>query len=243
MYAKSAAFYDALYRFKHYAAESERLHHLIEAHRRGDGAALLDVGCGTGKHLVHLQTWYQVEGLDVEPELLTVARGRLPDVPFHVGDMVDFTLMAADGRLRQFDALTCLFGAIGHVLTLTRLQQAIQTMARHVRPGGVLILEAWLHPHQFEANVSKAHFVIDGELKICRMNLSRIEPDAENARSIYDFHYMVASNTTIDVFTEQHIYGLFTHAQYMAALGAVGKVVECDPEGFMGRSLYVVVKD
>ena len=47
MFSNSAHFYDAVYSFKEYAAEAERLHALIE--ERAPGATtLLDVACGTG---------------------------------------------------------------------------------------------------------------------------------------------------------------------------------------------------
>ena len=50
MFTNSARFYDAVYSFKDYEAESQRLQALIE--ERSPGAAtLLDVACGTGKHL------------------------------------------------------------------------------------------------------------------------------------------------------------------------------------------------
>ena len=64
--------------------------------------SLLDVACGTGKHLEHLQHHYRVAGVDISPAMLDVARRRLPGVPLHVGDMVDFELG------RTFDVVTCL---------------------------------------------------------------------------------------------------------------------------------------
>src|SRR5918998_228728 len=118
MYTQSARFYDALYRFKDYAAASGQLVSLLQQ-RNPNAETLLDVACGTGKHLENLRDQYQVEGLDLNPEMLEIARRRCPDVSFHQGDMANFNLG------RTFDVVTCLFSAIGYVKTLDNLQRAV----------------------------------------------------------------------------------------------------------------------
>ena len=91
MFTNSAHLYDAVYSFKDYGAESERLQALIE--ERSPGAStLLDVACGTGKHLEQLRAWYEVSGLDLDPQLLEIAQERLGDVELHEGDMTSFSL-------------------------------------------------------------------------------------------------------------------------------------------------------
>jgi ubiquinone/menaquinone biosynthesis C-methylase UbiE len=49
MFTQSAEFYDAIYHFKDYRAEAERLHALIQTHVRRPARTLLDVACGTGQ--------------------------------------------------------------------------------------------------------------------------------------------------------------------------------------------------
>ena len=73
MFVKSAAFYNAIYRFKNYQTAAKQVQSLI-SQRHPSANTLLDVGCGTGQHLKYLRTSYQVEGLDISPELLAVAR-------------------------------------------------------------------------------------------------------------------------------------------------------------------------
>src|SRR5690242_12139387 len=125
MFTKSAAFYDAIYSFKDYSAEAVQVAAVIEQNKRSQGKTLLDVGCGTGQHLQYLGENYQVEGLDLDGELLKIARGRCPDVPFHQADMVDFDLG------KQFDVVTCLFSSIGYAKTVERLDSAIAHIAHH----------------------------------------------------------------------------------------------------------------
>jgi ubiquinone/menaquinone biosynthesis C-methylase UbiE len=69
VFARSAAFYDLIYARKDYAAETEQVHAWIQARKRSPGSTLLDVGCGTGRHLSLLRAHYEVEGLDLDTEL------------------------------------------------------------------------------------------------------------------------------------------------------------------------------
>ena len=50
MFTKSAQWYDAIYAWKDYTREAERLHALIQQHARQHATTLLDVACGTGQH-------------------------------------------------------------------------------------------------------------------------------------------------------------------------------------------------
>ena len=82
-YEKMVGIYDALYAFKDYAHEAERLHRIIQDNKLSEGISLLDVACGTGQHLYHLRAQYRVEGLDLNSEMLAIAHQRCPQVNFH----------------------------------------------------------------------------------------------------------------------------------------------------------------
>ena len=127
MFSNSARIYDAVYSFKDYGAEAERVHELIQERSPG-ASSLLDVACGTGKHLEQFRRWYpDVAGVDLDEGLIDVARDRLDDVPLQLADMTSFDLG------RKFDAVTCLFSSIGYVGTVERLASAIAAMAAHSR--------------------------------------------------------------------------------------------------------------
>jgi SAM-dependent methyltransferase len=229
VFARSARIYDAVYSWKDYAGEAARVHELVQARKPG-AATLLDVACGTGTHLAELRGRYRCEGLDLEPELLAVARERLPDVPVHEGDMRDFDLG------RRFDVVTCLFGSIGYVLTVEGLEAAVAAMARHLEPGGVLLVEPWLRPEGVKPHVG-AVFVDEPELKIGRVNTIEVE----GRISSFDFHFLVGTPESVEHFVEHHELALFTHEEQLAAFRAAGLEVEHDEEGLMGRGLYIGV--
>jgi SAM-dependent methyltransferase len=229
--ARTARYYDAIYaaRGKDYARESARLHALIQERKQSPGRALLDVACGTGRHLVHLKEYYAVEGLDADPAMLAAARARLRDVPFHQGDMEAFEVG------RRFDVVTCLFSAIAYARTPERLARALRAMADHTHAGGLVIVEPFFSPDRWSDGYLGADFVDEPDLKLARMNVSR----REGRLAVLDFHFLVATPAGVEHFTERHDLALFTHEEYLAACGAVGLEVSYDPEGLMGRGLYI----
>jgi SAM-dependent methyltransferase len=228
VFSKSARLYDALYSFKDYAAEAERVHAIIQ--ERAPGArTLLDVACGTGKHLAELSRWYEVEGVDIEPAFVEIARQRLPGVTVHEADMLDFDLG------RRFDVVTSLFSSIGYARTAERLRDAAVAMARHLEPGGLVVLEPWILPEQWEPGGVHAVFVDEPDLKIARVNVS---PEAGDT-VILEMHHLVGMPEGVEHFVERHELGMFPDEQYVDALRAAGLEVERDPEGLMGRGLYL----
>jgi SAM-dependent methyltransferase len=229
MFSRSAELYDAVYGFKDYAGEAEKLHALIQARSPG-AATLLDVACGTGKHLEHLAQRYSVEGLDLDASLLAIARRRLPDVPLHQGDMADFDLG------RRFDAVVCLFSSIGYVKTHENLRRAAASMAAHVAPRGVLVIEPWLLPGAWRPGGIHALFVDEEDLKAVRMNTGI--PAVDGVTTL-EFHYLVGTPAHVEYFTERHELALFSHDDYVGALEAAGLAVEHEAEGLIGRGLYI----
>lgn len=232
MFTKSAAFYDAVYNFKDYSREVDLLRGIFQRAGIKPGASVLDVACGTGKHLELLRGDYQVEGLDIDGNLLAHARERLPDVPLYQADMTSFDLS------KQFDAVTCLFSSIGYVGTVSRLNATVAAMAKHLKPGGVLIVEPWLTPEKFENGHLSSLFVDEPELKIARMARTERAGDL----SSFEFHYLLGTPDGVEHFTEQHVLTLFTDEQYRAAFAEAGLSVDYDPSGLMGRGLYTGVK-
>lgn len=230
-YTRSADFYDLVYAGKPYADESAAVHTKIAAHLRSGGNALLDVGCGTGGHAAHLREHYRVTGMDLEDGLLRIAAERYPDAEFRQGDMVDFDLG------REFDAVVCLFSAIGYVRTEDRLRQTIARFARHLRPGGVAVVEPWLTPEGFNPGAPRLDVSEIGERKVVRMGKTAW---AEDGLSAIHFVYVIGDRDGIEHWEERHLLGLFSHQQMLDAFAAAGlEVVEHDPQGLTGRGLYV----
>ena len=233
MFTRSAAIYDVIHRQRFdFAVAATKVHTLIEQHKRSAGNTLLDVACGTGAYLMHLRTRYTVEGVDLDPGMLAVARQKLPDVPLHQADLVGFDLG------RRFDAVLCLGSSIGYAATVNRLRQAMVTLTRHTVPGGVVIVEPWFGPEVWEDGRLTADLVDEPTLKIARVLVS----GREGSVSTLDITYLVGRPEGVETFTEHHRLGLFTPKEYLAAFREAGLEVMHDAHGLLGRGLYVGVR-
>lgn len=231
MFSKSAQYYDEIYASvdKNYAAEAAKTRAIIQEYKQSKGKSLLDVACGTGAHAGYLSRYYQVEGLDLDSGLLSVAKKKHPKIRFHQGDMTNFDLG------RRFDAVVCLFSSIGYVKTKARLQKAVRAMSRHLIPGGVLLIEPWFSAGQWHPGRASMAQVNKPDLKIVRMSYS----GQRGKLSLIEFQYLVGTPKGIEHSVEIHELGLFTHQEYTAAFKAAGLKVTHEPEGLDGRGLYV----
>jgi SAM-dependent methyltransferase len=229
MYALTADVYDLIYSWKDYAGESAQLTDLIRA-RLGPGPlTLLDVACGTGRHLEFLQAEFDVAGLDLTPEVLAVARSRLPGVPLHQGDMLDFDLG------ETFDVVTCLFSSIGYARDEAMLVRALSRLARHLSPGGLVVVEPWFTPDAWHPGHVHAALAGEGDLQVARVNTSM----SAGRLSIMDMHHLVGTPSGTRHVVERHEMGLFTVPDMMAAFTRAGLTADHDPVGLTDRGLYL----
>jgi SAM-dependent methyltransferase len=230
MFSETAQYYDTIYlAMKDYSAEAAKLTAFFHQYRRSTGYRLLDVACGTGRHLSYLKHRFQVEGLDLDEQLLAIARQRNPDVPLHHADMTDFNLG------RTFDIVTCLFSSIGYVKTLENLSRAIQCMAHHLAPGGVLLIEPWFTPEIWRPGTVHARFIDEPDLKIARIDTSFVEERLSST----DMHYLIGTPEDTEHYVERHELGLFTSDEMTHTLTTCGLAVIYDAEGLTGRGLYI----
>ncbi len=232
MFTKSAKFYDAIYHFKDYKEASEKLNKFIKSHNPA-AKTLLDTACGTGKHIEHLRHHYETEGLDINEELLEIARQRCPNTVFHIADVSNFSLK------KKFDVITCLFSSIAYVKTAEKLFSTLRYMNDHLNPGGLVIIEPWFSKENFRTGTITANHYEEKELKITWMYTS----ERINNLSVLDINYLVGTPEEVTFFKEKHEIGLFDDSQYRKAFTDVGLKVIYDREGLFGRGMYIGIKD
>jgi ubiquinone/menaquinone biosynthesis C-methylase UbiE len=92
----------------------------------------LDAACGTGRHAAYLGSLgHTVIGVDTSPEMLAVAREKIPDGAFFEADLRDLPL--ADDSV---DVVVCAI-ALTHV---PELAPALRELVRVLRPSGHLVI-------------------------------------------------------------------------------------------------------
>lgn len=233
MYSRFAKWYDQHYRsIKNYDEECERLAYLF-GKLDPTPAQLLDVCCGTGEHakILREKHGYSVDGIDLEPNLVAIAQEKNPGNFFSVADMRRFSLPSC------YDAITCLFSSIGYTETEGALEEAIQTMARHLRPNGWLILEPWVEPDEWEPDLVESSQSEDGEAGI------RIEQDrtarTEGSVSVIEIEYKIESPSEHLSLRETHRLGLFSREQIETALEKRGFRSRYIPKGMLPHQVHL----
>jgi len=233
VYDKSARIYDLLYvgsGIKDYPAEAAELHRIIDE-ASPSAQTLLDVACGTGAHLVEMQRWYAVEGVDLSPAMLAVARTRLPGIPLREADMRTLDLG------RTFDAVTCLFSSIGYMLDDADMRSAIARLAAHVAPGGVLIIDGWLRPGEWRDNFrpDSPDVASDDDLTVVRLSFSRRQGNITEL----DMHHLVQSDAGVEYFMEPHRLRLTETEDYVSAVTDGGLNARVIPDYMPNRDRIV----
>ncbi|HUG15073.1 MAG TPA: class I SAM-dependent methyltransferase [Thermomicrobiales bacterium] len=115
------------------------------------GMRLLDVGCGTGVACqLAVQRGVEVDGLDATLEALDIARARVPEGAFHVGDMEQLPFDTA-----SFEVVTG-FNAFQFAANPV---QALTEARRVVRPNGRVVIVVWGRPERNEAFLARQRVI------------------------------------------------------------------------------------
>jgi len=233
-YDKFAKYYDSFYLPQlNYKANSERIRTIIKERKHSRGMDMLDVACGTGNHFKYLKKYFNITGLDINHEMLKIARGKYPDIKFIRDDMRTFRLN------RQFDVIVCLFSSIGHLKTYGNLEIAVRNFSKHLKPGGVVIIEPFIDPDKCKDNILDVFTISEPELKLTRMNTGKIK----GSIVVYDFHVLAGTKGKIRYFSEKVELGLFERKKVLNIMKKSSLNAEfLEKQTGYNRGYYVGVK-
>lgn len=128
-----------------FAIDQAVIDDILDGIRIGDA---LDAACGTGRLTAGLlERGHRVIGVDSSPEMLEVARRRVPRADLRTGDLRE--LPVEDGAV---DLVVCGL-ALAH---LDDLRPVMAEFARVLRPGGHLVISDAHHELIFRGSVVKA---------------------------------------------------------------------------------------
>lgn len=141
-FAKYAEYYDLIYRDKDYEKECDFLQAVFSRFSPRPVAAILDLGCGTGRHSIPLAgRGYQITGIDRSESMINIARSKVEgsglDIGFNVMDLMNLELG------RRFDTAICLFNVMGYLISNQNIQTALSNIRRHLKTGALFISDFW----------------------------------------------------------------------------------------------------
>ncbi|MHA1498915.1 MAG: class I SAM-dependent DNA methyltransferase [Promethearchaeota archaeon] len=225
MYDNFAEIYDLIYEFLDYEKTAKKIKKFILKNKRTEGNELLDIACGTGRHLKYLKKDFNCTGVDISDQMLDVARKNFTNIRFIQADMIELDLK------EEFDAIICLFSSIGYVKTYENLKKTINNFANHLKPGGVVIIEPWLTKSNAIDGLASMTTYESDEIKIARQCVSKIEEDMTR----FVMHYIIArKGEDVTYFKDSHELGLFDTDKTLRMMVEKGLETE--------RGLFVGIK-
>ena len=165
MFNQTAQYYDLIYSFKDYGAEAEKIKALIQK-ELPTAKTILDVACGTAEHAKLLSGQFEVDGIDLEPAFIEIAKEKAPSGEFWVADMSDFSLP------KTYDVVLCLFSSIGYLPSEEKIVAALGRFKKHLNPGGIILIGPWITPDDWQVGHTGMVTAESNDLKLCRMDVT-----------------------------------------------------------------------
>ena len=173
-----ASVYDYIYMWKDYHKEAHRIVENLRAVGCADGL-LLELACGTGRHLEHF-TNYEKIGVDLCEESLMLASFRDPKANFVCADMRS----VHNQICQKIDVLLMLFGAVSYI-SPEEISSFFGRCVELMNDDAVVVLEPW---YEDVDEGGFLHVYDSKDLKICR--LSDVQ-DVGN-QTVMEFAFMIS---------------------------------------------------
>lgn len=201
-----------------YADYCEQVAQLIFEHTQIPVNTLLNLGCGGGKNIFNLKRYYDVTGLDLSPQMLTLAQELNPESEFVQGDMRTFTLQ------RMFDAVL-VDDAVSYMLSKTDLRAVFVSAWQHLSPGGVLVVSPDVTKETFVQNNTVETLAV-GKGKLAHVEVTFIEnsydPNPNDEHFEGTMVYLIREDGKLRIETDHHTFGLFSLDVWREILAEVG---------------------
>lgn len=129
--------YQLLYQHRNSQEAELLINHLVNKIQLNNGARVLDLACGRGRHSVLLNAMgYDVTGLDAGADNIKYANNYSNDrLQFYVQDIRNYF------RLNYFDLAVCLFTSFGYYASDYENAKIIKSASLALKPKGYFILD------------------------------------------------------------------------------------------------------
>jgi len=234
LYKELAKYYDLVYSKKDYKKEAGSLRKLIKKYKRSKGNKLLEFACGTGGHIQYLLKYFNYTGVDLNEEMLKIAKEKVPGAVFKKGNMITAKLNT------KFDVILCLFSSIGYVKTYPNLKKTLKNFYDHLNPGGIVIFEPWFMKKSFFPGSPHMDVYNGADIKIARGSTSKVKG---NLSTLYMCYLVVERNKEIRYVSEKHELGLFEPNKTLKIMKEIGfKPQRLKGTSSFQRSAYIGIK-
>lgn len=214
-YERFAEVYDALMTDIPYAEYVEWVRHHAPSNQY---PKLLDIGCGTGVlGLLFADAGYEVSGLDLSEEMLSVAAARFAEAGLHV-PLYCMSMHELDG-FEGLDVLTIAIDSLNYLTDEEAVVETLQRCYKALLDGGQLFFDVHSLFKMDEIFLDGPFTYDDGEITY----IWHTEP-GEFPHSVYhQMTFFVGTNTGLfERFDEEHFQRTFAPMQYVEWLKKIG---------------------
>lgn len=225
-----------------YAEEAAEYVRLLRAAASGPLQEVLELGSGGGNNASHLKREFSLTLVEPSERMLEVSRALNPECEHVAGDMRTVRL----GRV--FDAVF-VHDAIEYMTTEADLRAALETVATHLRPGGVALvapddtLETFEPGTILEGGDEPAG--VDGRFRSVRYMewTLPLEPGATSVEAHYGLLLRERDGTVRSVH-DAHRCGVFPRATWLRLFDEVGLDARLEPRTIEGAEYdtFVAIK-
>lgn len=150
-------YYDELYLSKDYQKECAFI-----INNSPNASRILDVGCGTGSHILHLSNEKNfIQGVDISESMIKRAQEKFlnfDNVKFFKGSIEDFSKL----KKEPFDLAISMFNVVNHILDPEDVCSFFEKMSINLKNNGVFIFDCYNseavyndHPKKYKRTNSK----------------------------------------------------------------------------------------
>ncbi len=194
-----AKYYDLLYKNKDYIKEADYISRFIKKYKP-DTKTILDLGCGTGRHDLHLSVkGFDITGVELSEDMYSAAVNLSKEngiknnsLKFYKGDIRKIVL------LKKFDAVISLFHVINYQTSNEDLEMVFQTVKKHLKKGGLFMFDFWYGPAVLSDRPEKKTLIMEDEgTEIKRFTIPELKVNENMA--IINFNVEVKNRKSLKI--------------------------------------------
>lgn len=192
-----------------YEPEAEAIRQVIETYLRrmpNQRPVLVEMGAGGGHTLSHLAGDFELLAVDIAEPMLVNCSLICPEAQTILGDMRTVDL----GRMVD---IVLIHDAVDYMLSAADVQASLRTAAKHLKPGGLLIVAPTYTTESFENNQSISDEHADPQVRVAFTSKVSLVKGAKN-QFIMSMVFDITENGQTTRLTDEHICGLFSEAQW-----------------------------
>lgn len=215
LYKTYAKFYDLIYYESQGKWHEKQINFVISLIKKYNikGKRLLDVACGTGNHIKTLkQKGFSVTGIDLNKEMLKIAKKKVKGIKFIQQDMKKLRLN------KKFDIITCFFSSIHYNQDIKELKKTLKNFYNHLDTKGILIFDAGF----VKENLDPGHRFADGfetkDFSLTRCCRNYIKGN----KLIIPFVYVLQKDNKNIIDEDIHTLGIFSINEIKKVMANIG---------------------